>query len=265
MRDQLELVERGGRDLKSDPTERARERMRRPLPKRFYDEATAGTVEGVDGYAVLLDGRVVKTPGRKVLAFPTRAMAELVAAEFAAQQKVLDPARMPVFRLANSAAEGVAENRAAVAEDLVRFAGSDLLCYRAETPAGLVASQQRHWGPVLDWIREETGAELLTTCGIVFEEQPEEAIAAMAAHISRYEDPFQLAALHSMTTLTGSVLLALAVAERRLSAEEAWAAAHVDEDWNIDQWGEDYEARKRRDARWTEMKAAADLFEAARQ
>ncbi|WP_114391135.1 ATP12 family chaperone protein [Notoacmeibacter marinus] len=265
MRDQLESIEEGGRQTVTDPTQKAREQMRRPLPKRFYNEASVGNAEGGQAFAVLLDGRVVKTPGHKTLTFPTRAMAELVAREFAEQVEVLDPAKMPVFRLANSAAEGVAENMPAVAEDLVRFAGSDLLCYRAEGPEGLVENQQRQWDPVLDWLREEVGAPFLTVSGIVFAEQPGEALGAISRHIGAYDNPFQLAAIHSMTTLTGSVMLALAVAAGRIDAEAAWWAAHVDEDWNVAQWGEDYEARKRRDTRWIEMKASSDLFHAARR
>lgn len=265
MRDQLESIEEGGRETAADPTQTAREQMRRPLPKRFYSETSVGEAKGASGYAVLLDGRVVKTPGQKILAFPTRAMAELVAGEFADQVDVLDPGKMPVFRLANSAAEGVAENMAAVADDLVRFAGSDLLCYRAETPEGLVENQKRHWDPVLHWLTDDIGAAFVTTTGIVYADQPREALDAVAKYIAAYDNPFQLAAIHSMTTLTGSAMLALAVAADRIDAETAWAAAHVDEDWNIALWGEDYEARKRRDRRWTEMKAASDLFHAARR
>ncbi|MCP1200710.1 ATP12 family chaperone protein [Notoacmeibacter sp. MSK16QG-6] len=265
MRDQLESIEKGGQDTASDPTQKAREQMRRPLPKRFYKNADVGETDDSSGYAVLLDGRVVKTPGQKVLAFPTRDMAALVANEFADQVDVLDPLKMPVFRLANSAAEGVAENMMAVADDLVRFAGSDLLCYRAEAPEGLVENQRRAWDPVLVWLCDDIGADFKTTGGIVFTEQPADALETISRHISTYDNPFQLAAIHSMTTLTGSVMLALAVAAEKFDAETAWSAAHVDEDWNIALWGEDYEARKRRETRWIEMKAAADLFHAARR
>ncbi|RLQ87834.1 ATP12 family chaperone protein [Notoacmeibacter ruber] len=264
MRDQLESIEQGSRQLDTDPTQKAREQMRRPLPKRFYKEVTVEEADDVSAYAILLDGRTVKTPGRKVLAFPTRALAELIAAEFASQKDVLDPAAMPAFRLANSAVEAVADNAEAVAGDLVRFAGSDLLCYRAEGPAGLVANQQEKWDPLLAWICEETGGAFITTGGIVYAEQPEEALAGFARYVGRYRDAFQLAAMHSMTTLTGSVFLAVAVAEGRITPEDAWTAAHVDEDWNIAQWGEDFEAKRMREARWTEMKAAAELFHAVR-
>ncbi|MBX3539030.1 MAG: ATPase [Chelatococcus sp.] len=232
------------------------------LPKRFY------TVAGVDarpeGFALVLDGRGARTPGRKPLQFPTQAMAEAVAAEWAAQDDVIDPRRMPLTRLANSAIDGVADNGEAVAAEVVRYAGSDLLCYRADHPEKLVARQVALWDPVLDWARAELGARFILAEGVMHVEQPAAALAAVAARVQRYPGPFALAALNVMTTLSGSVLLALAVAEGHLSPAEAWTAAHVDEDAQIEVWGEDEEASARREARWLDFAAAAHLFALSR-
>jgi chaperone required for assembly of F1-ATPase len=225
------------------------------LPKRFY-KAVAVEAEP-DGFAIKLDGRGARTPGRKPLVMPTRALAEAVAAEWAAQEAVIDPGRMPLTRLANTALDGVGEAVAAVSGEVAKYAGSDLLCYRAGHPDKLVARQNALWDPVLDWAQETLGARFILAEGVVYVEQPEPAVEAVRHRISGYSSPFTLASLHIMTTLTGSVLLALAVACGRLTPEDAWTAAHVDEDVQIEFWGEDAEATARRQARWRDFEAAA--------
>jgi len=243
-----------------DPVRRAQIQMKAPLPKRFYKEVSVGETDGA--HTILLDGRPVKTPAKSSLTLPTRAAAELLAAEWDAQQEVINPVRMPLTRLVNSAIDGVAAEIDAVFDDIVNYAGTDLLCYRAGSPQSLVEAQAAKWDPVLYWAADQLGARFILAEGIIHQEQPQAAIAAFAETLRKHRTPLQVAALHTVTTLTGSALLALAFAEGRLSAEDTWRAAHADEDWNIDQWGSDAEAEARRAARWLDMKAAADLFKA---
>ena len=235
-----------------DPTEAARRGMRPHLRRRFY--VRAEVAEGEGGFAVLLDGRPVKTPARRALAAPTRALAEALAAEWEAQRDVVDPAKMPLTRLANSIIDGVADAPAAVAAEAEKYLASDLVCYRAEGPDGLVARQAGAWDPVIAWAREALGARFVVAAGMVFVVQPDAALAAARAALPR--DPWRLGAFHAVTTLTGSALIALAVLNGRLGVEEAWRAAHVDEDWNMDFWGRDELALERRAARYAEMQAA---------
>lgn len=227
---------------------------RTPLPKRFYTVAEAQERDGQ--FVLSLDGKPARTPGRAPLGFPVRSLAEAVAAEWAAQIEVIDPATMPLTRLANAAIDGVAKELEAVAADVVKYAGSDLVCYRAAGPDRLVARQATGWDPILAFARDELGARFVLAEGVTFVEQSAEALEAVRRAVPT-DDAFVLAGLHSITTLTGSALIALALHRGRLSAEEAWAAAHVDEDWNVELWGEDFEAAARRAARWAEMQAAA--------
>jgi chaperone required for assembly of F1-ATPase len=167
---------------------------------------------------------------------------------------------MPLTRLVNSAIDGVTGREAEVRADIAKYAASDLVCYRAEVPAELVRRQAEAWDPILSWGREALAARLVLSEGIVPVAQPRAATAAVEGALAEL-DAFSLAAHHVMTTLMGSALLALAHARGRLTAEEAWAAAHVDEDWQIGQWGEDAEAKARRARRWAEMQAASRLLE----
>ena len=227
------------------------------LPRRFYKSVT---VEAVDAaHRVLLDGKAMRTPAKAMFAAPTRALAEAIAAEWEAQREHIDPAAMPLTRLANSAIDGVRPQVAAVRDDIVKYAASDLVCYRAPQPEALVRRQAESWDPILAWSRDALGASFVVADGIMPVAQPEAATAAVERALAGH-DAFALTALHVMTTLTGSAVLALAHARGRLSAEEAWAAAHVDEDWQISQWGEDAEATARRQRRWLEMQAASRLL-----
>lgn len=245
-------------DRPADPMKAAQQAMKAPLPKRFYKEATAEARDGA--FVVLLDGRTTKTPARQLIALPTRAAAEAIVAEWAAQGESIDPAAMPLTRLANSVIDGAAADMAAVAADAVKYAGSDLLCYRAGEPQRLVARQTALWDPVLAWARETFGARFVLAEGVMFVAQPAEAIAGIERAVAALRSPFALGALHVMTTLSGSVLLALAVAHRHLSAEESWTAAHVDEDVQMEIWGADAEAMARRERRFADFAAAARLL-----
>jgi len=243
-------------NLPSDdnPMTKAQAASRAQLPKRFYKQAAAGETEG--GWAVLLDDRPVRTPGRRPLTLPEQALAEAIAAEWAAQETLIDPAGMPLTRIANSALDGVSDALEQVRADAARFAETDLLCYRAEEPQGLVARQTESWDPLLDWAREALGLRFNLAGGIVHVAQPPETLERVNKIVAGF-DAFALSGVHVITSLTGSMVLSLAVAHGRVSAEEAWAASLVDEDWQISQWGEDAEAKRRREERWRDMEAAA--------
>lgn len=224
-----------------------------PLPDRFYRHVS--TQERDAAFVVLLDDRPVRTPGKQVLALPSAALADLVAAEWAAQVEKIDPKTMPLTRLLNTALERVRGQEVAVAQDIVKFASSDLLCYRAETPTGLLERQEAAWDPVLDWAATTIGARFEVAGGIIHVQQSETALAGVAARLERY-DALALSAMHQLTALSGSALLALAVALEHLSVDQAWAAAHIDEDWQIAHWGEDSEAKARRVTRRQDFDAA---------
>jgi chaperone required for assembly of F1-ATPase len=214
--------------------------------------------ESADGFRILLDGKPVRTPARRPLSTPARALAEAIAAEWQTQTDMVDPAKMPRTRLANSIIDGVADSKDAVAQEIVKYLGSDLLFYRAGEPAGLVARQAEHWDPVVAWARDTLGARFILAEGVVHVAQPPEAIEAVRAAVP--DDPWRLGALHVVTTLTGSALLALALSRGALSRDAAWEAAHVDEDWQMTQWGRDTLALARRAFRFAEMEAAAEVL-----
>jgi len=250
-------------DSERDPVKAARDPAR-PLPKRFYKDATAGEAEG--GFSVLLDGRPVNTPARRRLVVPSRELAESLAAEWAAQGEKIDPATMPLTRLVNTALDGVAAQMAEVEAELVNYAGSDMLCYRAGEPESLAAAQRAAWDPLLAFARDKLGARLTLAEGVMFAAQPEESIDALARAVRRQVGegpgaPLRLAALHVMTTLTGSLILALAKSLNQIDLATAWAAAHIDEDFQMRAWGEDAEALARRESRFKEMAAAAFLWD----
>lgn len=254
-------------DSPANPLVKAQRDLKKTLPRRFYREACAQEQKG--SFVLLLDGRMAKTPGGHPLALPTLAAAQAVAAEWMAVGEVMDPVLMPLTRLVNSAIDGVASRLAATAAEIVKYAGSDLVCYRATEPESLARAQTAAWDPVLAFARAKLGACFLSTVGVRFIEQPDAALGAVRAAVDRIAHsgpaaPFALAALSVMTTLTGSALLALAVAQDALSPADAWRAAHVDEDFEMATWGKDVEALRRRAAQWTEMEAAAKLFETIR-
>ena len=241
-----------------DPVRRAQIQMKRPLPKRFYKHVS--TEAAGEGFRVLLDGRPVRTPGKKLLAAPTQPIADRLRAEWDGQGEEIDPAKMPVTRLVNTAIDGVADNFDAVFEEIVRFAGTDMLCYRADSPAGLVERQRDGWDPILRWAADAKGARFILVEGVMHQEQPAVAIKAFSAALAAYRHPLALACLHTVTTLTGSALLAVALAEGVIDADKAWSLAHLDEDWQIEHWGTDEEAFRRRELRRGEMDVAAAVL-----
>jgi chaperone required for assembly of F1-ATPase len=237
----------------ADPIAMARRDLNKALPRRFYKEVTVQHRDGT--FILLLDGRAAKSPGGNLFALPCLAAARALADEWSAQGETIDPAAMPLTRIVNSAIDGVALRRDATLDEIARYAGADLVCYRAA------------WDKVLVFACEKLGAHFICTQGVVSVEQPEPARVAVKDAVERIANsgqaaPFALAALHVMTTLTASVLLALAVARGALTPTEAWIAAHVDEDFEMRAWGEDAEALRRRARQWREMEAAARLFQA---
>ena len=240
-----------------DPTEAARRAVRPRLRKRFYEKADVGK-ESAQGFPVVLDGKPVKTPAGGLLAAPTRALAQAIAAEWNAQENEIDPARMPLTRLANAVIDGVVRKPEQVAAEIAKYLGSDLLFYRADAPQGLVARQNALWDPVLAWAREALGARFIAIEGVMFAEQPAEALSAARRAIP--SEPWRLGAMSSIAALTGSALIALALSAGALDVEAAWAAAHVDEDWQMAQWGRDELALAARAFREAEMRAATEVL-----
>ena len=231
--------------------------MQKPLIKRFYKEASVG-----DGafFQILLDGRVVKTPKKRALLLPTRQLADAIAAEWAAQDENIEPWTMPLTRFANTAIDAVSDVQEDAAGDIVAFATSDLLCYRSVEEPKLADKQAALWDPVLAWAEQALGAKFIVTKGVVPVEQPRIAVQRIAGALEPHE-PFKLTGLHVITTLTGSAILAVAQAREALPADAVWAAAHVDEDYQIAMWGPDEEAAERRKNRRHDFDAACNMLE----
>ena len=236
------------------PTRVAEPSRESQLPKRFYK--SVATQASDSGFVVELDGKTVNTPGKKPLSVSTEPLAEVLVEEWSNQKERIDPMTMPMTRLVNTAIDGVATDMQAVKEDIIRYSGTDLLCYRVEAPEGLVERQLKHWDPMMDWAQMTLGARFDLAGGIMHVEQPAEAIAAFSTHVGTIDDPLALAATHVATTLTGSAILAMAVVKGHLDAEKAWQLAHLDESWNEEQWGVDEEAAARRATRFIEMRTA---------
>lgn len=209
--------------------------------KRFWKEAEVVALE--DGFTVELDGRRVKTPAKRPLTLPTRAMAEAVAAEWQAQEKQIDPRTMPVTKTANAALDKVAVQKAEVVEMLAAYGDSDLLCYRADSPEELVARQKAQWDPVLDWAETHLGVRLETRQGIMHAPQDPEALAELHRRTAAL-DPFELAAFHDLVSLTGSLVLGFAALEQARSPQEIWELSRLDENWQAEQWGRDETAEQ---------------------
>lgn len=243
-----------------DPVAAAQQAMRNPLPKRFYERAEVLDRDGL--YHVALDGRTARTPARNPLAVTSRAVAEALAQEWDAQSGSIDPARMPITRLVNSALDGVEAQQEAVRAEMLRYAGSDALCYRAGEPEALVARQNEVWGPILRASEQALGARFILAEGVMFAQQPAEVLDAVSRRLEAIPAPLALAGAHNVMTLTGSTVLTLALADGRLSPDETWDAAHLDEDYQIGIWGQDEEAMERRVLRRREFDAAVLLLTA---
>lgn len=226
--------------------------------KRFYKEAGSAAVAG--GFAIRLDGREVRTPVQAVLVLPSAGLAEAVAGEWAAQGERIEPATMPLMSLACTAIDQIAPNRGAAIGELLDYAGSDLLCYRAAHPEALVARQAEVWQPLLDWAARDLDAPLRVICGIRHKPQPDDALAALRRAVEALDD-LSLAALDCATRISGSLVIALALHRGRVGADAAFEAAELDATFQIELWGEDPEATRRRAAIRADLAAARRLFE----
>lgn len=228
------------------------------LRRRFYKTATV-----TDELGVALDGRPLKTPMKAALQLPTRPLAEAVAEEWAGQGEEINPGGMTFTKLANTAIDRVRPGRARIEAEVSDYANSDLVCYRADRPPELVDRHRKNWDPVVDWARTELDAPFEVTEGVIHKAQ---APAAITAHALALKDlnEFELAAYHTIMTLTGSALIAMMLARRATVPEAAWIAAHVDEDYQIEQWGQDSEAQARRAARYGEFMASCRFMALAR-
>ena len=221
--------------------------------KRFWKEATAAPVE--TGFGVLLDGRPVRTPARAVLAVPGEPLATAIAAEWNGQGDDINPRAMPLTGLANAAIDRVAPEQAEFAARLAAYGESELIAYRAEGPASLVAAQAAAWDPWVNWLARRHDAALTLTCGIIHVAQPPATLQRLAAAFAAF-DAFQLAPLDPIVTITGSAVLALAVADGELDAEAAYDIAHVDARWQEEHWGRDELAAKAESVRRADLASA---------
>jgi len=204
--------------------------------KRFWKAASVVQLDA--GYTVHLDGRAVKTPAKNALIVPTQNLAQMIAAEWDAQTGRVNPETMPMTRRANSALEKVAPNRSAVVTELAGYGASDLLCYRAGSPAELVARQAAGWQPWLDWAARDLAAPLHVTAGIMHVAQPAESLSNLQDHLAAF-DAFALAGLHDLVAITGSLVLALAMAKGHLPPAQGFALSRIDEQWQAEHWGVD--------------------------
>jgi len=236
---------------------RAQHHTKVQLPKRFYKETGIKAVEG--GFAVTLDGRATKTPGQLPVVVPVERLAQEMAAEWAAQEDLIDPETMPLVRLLNSALEGGEKAAPALREEIIKYAGGDLMLYRAGNPRELVAEQEAEWDKALVVLARHFEVSFQPTVGIVHQDQPEETRGRLSEAVSD-ANLIALTAMVSVVGLTGSGLLAIGLRHKLFDADEAWKAAHVDEDHNVRLWGEDTEAVGRRAKRRIEYDAALKVL-----
>jgi chaperone required for assembly of F1-ATPase len=224
--------------------------------KRFYKETAVDL--GDAGYRILLDGKPMRTPAKAVLVVPTRALAEAIAAEWGAvpDKADINASHLPLTRLAATGLDRVTTQRARVIEDTAKYGGSDMLCYRASQPESLVKRQQETWQPLLDWADERYGARLVVVEGLAFVEQPTDAVARLHDAVATHSD-LGLSALFNLTHISGSLVVALAVAEGHLAAADAFAVAQLDELYQVERWGEDPISTKRHEGIRHDIEAGA--------
>ncbi|MFN3721801.1 MAG: ATP12 family chaperone protein [Paracoccaceae bacterium] len=217
--------------------------------KRFWVSATAEPCDG--GFTVRLDARPVKTPAKQPLVLPTLGMAQAIADEWDQQQGLVKPDTMPLTRAANSAIDKVAPQFDVVVDEIANYGTTDLLCYRATGPQPLIQRQAEQWTPLLDWARDVLGTPLVVTHGVMPVAQPFDCLSCLRSHVAAHS-PFQLAALHDLVAISGSLILGLAVARKHLTGAQAFDISRIDETWQVELWGEDEDAaaleRSRRDA-----------------
>lgn len=229
--------------------------------KRFYKHVSVGAAE--NGFTVLLDGKAVRTPGRNMLVLPTERLADAIVKEWQAQGEKIIATTMPLLRLANTAVDGVAANHDGVIGAILRFGENDLLCYRAHQPHELAARQCEAWDPLLDWVARAHGANLRVVQGLTHMDQPAEALAALHRALEK-SDAFSLVALHVIASITGSAVLALAVADGLVSGKYAFGLSRIDETYQAEKWGEDAEASRRARNLAHELDKAVELMAATR-
>ncbi len=226
--------------------------------KRFWKAAEV--VEADDGFGIALDGRRVKSPGRSDLVVPTRALANAIKTEWDECGETVDPRVMPLTGLSNAAVDRVSPDKQAFAGGLARYAESDLTCYRAEGPATLVVRQAESWDPLLGWARRRYDVNFACVAGVMHVAQPSDTVRKLG-HAVTLLDAFQLAGLSPLVTIGGSLVAALAVLEEMMPAEGAWEAVSLDDRWQLEQWGDDTEARAALDARRRDFLAAARFLD----
>ena len=231
------------------------------VKKRFWKEAQVTQADG--GFTVTLDGRAIKTPAKAALVVPTAALAQIIADEWNAQPERIDPGLMPATRAVNAAIDKVTGQRAEVAKLVAAYGDSDLVCYRATDPEALVAREAAAWDPILDWAAHRYGYRPVTRTGVMHAPQPAALLASLEADVARF-DPFALTALHDLVSMSGSLLIGLAVTDRFAPPETLWQASRVDEDWQIEQWGEDDEATALAEGRRQSFMEAARFYFALR-
>ncbi|RIJ32982.1 ATPase [Henriciella mobilis] len=232
------------------------------LPKRFYKAVSTSAQDG--GWRIELDGRPVKTPAKAALVLPSEALAALVASEWDAQDEVINPAAMPLTRLANVAIDRTPDTRAELADEVAKYTGTDLVCHLADGPSELRERQEQHWRPLRDWAGRALGVMLLPVEGVIAMPQPEASMQAARDHALSLDD-FRLTALVWSTALYGSAILALAVEQGEIDATSAFDLSRIDEDWQIEQWGEDEEAAAVTLARRRDALALGAWFDALRK
>jgi chaperone required for assembly of F1-ATPase len=225
--------------------------------RRFWKEARA--VEREDGWGIELDGKPLRTPGKAALSVASEALAEAIAGEWNGAGETIDPRAMPLTGFANAAIDRIAPDPDAFAAGLAKYGESDLLCYRAEAPASLIAREAAAWDPLLAWARRRFDVDFVVTAGITYVPQPEATVARLG-HAAAMLDPFRLAALSPLVTIGGSLVAALAVLEQAVAPEEAWQAVSVDEHWQLETWGSDADAEAALANKRRDFLAAADFL-----
>jgi len=225
--------------------------------KRFYRVVSVRPSAG--GFVPALDDKPLRTPARAECAVPARALADAVAAEWEAQGDRIDPRAMPLTRAVNAAIDRVMPDPSPVVDAVAGYAETDLICHRAPHPEALIARQAEAWDPLLDWSVERFGARLVPSVGVMPVRQAPEALARLRAAVEVH-DPWELTALHELVSLSGSLVIGLTVSDGWLGVEAAWRAGRIDEDWNMEQWGEDEEAAAQRAVRARDFAAAARLL-----
>ncbi|MDW3096778.1 MAG: ATP12 family protein [Alphaproteobacteria bacterium] len=227
------------------------------LSKRFYKVAASAKRD--DGFAIILDDRELKTPGRTAVRVPNAELGEAVAAEWEAQASHIDPSTMPRTRIVTTAIDRVSLDNGPAIDEIVGYAGTDLVCYRADDPEELVALQGQAWDPLLEWFAGATGTRLKATSGIIHVQQDDDALRQVGLLLNEV-DPISLTALHTLVTLSGSAVIGLAMLKGHLDAKDAYAASRVDETFQINKWGEDEEAAERAAFHKVEFDAAAEVL-----